>query len=271
MPKCEYRCRGDVNAQFLSSQRLRKYCFAACVSLALVMSIVRGAGTEVLTTGEKNVIGLMEAALLSYLELGQTFGVSQDVLSFIGAFTESELTLTTSGTYQGMPVELRFSGQFADTTNVGMLDSVGEIGTSSWLGSAKWMFEDIDPSTVAMRWESQTTITLASGAAEKPDKHGIKTITLHPGEPASSEEVVFVTENGAAVDTLRGIDAIRSDFAKAQIADFEARAVIHTILGPIVGELRVVPAAPSALLLGTGLLCLGLVSWRQRSGRSSSF
>jgi len=155
-----------------------------------------------LTSSEKNIVAMSEAAFLSTAMIIQEFGAFPEALPLTGTFSDSGWSLAMNGSVSGMPVALSFTGTFNSTLDQGSFTSSGTLGTATWSSPGSWSFMDIDANTVGLLWDATATIAFPIGPILLPDVHIIDPkieVTMDDGTTRST------TSQGKYVITIAGI------------------------------------------------------------------
>jgi PEP-CTERM motif-containing protein len=236
---------------------MKRHIFVLAIILLCVTAHQAIAST--ITADEKTLSILDEVATSSNSMLTQSFGLAVgNILVSNGSFTETGWSLNLGGNYAGLPVALNFIGSFNPTSDTGFFNSVGTIGSASWLSSGSWSFADVsnDVNSVTEEFSSEATITPVSGNPIKPDRKAInKKETRNPDGSISDTGQWMVTENGN--DTGKRIPFTSFIMRTAGIStvtssDSVLVGAVNFTAGTTSGSVTTVPEPGSLLLIALG-------------------
>jgi hypothetical protein len=136
------------------------YCVVAWLLAMLSLSPVVFANSfESPTMPEiMNDLAIGVYAETTHLMIFNTFGGSEEVLSYSGTFSATGWTVTTTGIYLGLPVDISAVGTFDTGLNTGSLTATGTVGAATWDALGSWAFTIVDSLTLDLEWLIEATV-----------------------------------------------------------------------------------------------------------------
>ena len=247
------------------------------VAFVLGCSAVGTLRASLLTSSEKNIIAMSEAAFLSTAMIIQEFGASPGALPITGTFSDSGWSLAMNGSFSGMPVALSFAGTFNSTVNQGSFTSSGTLGAATWSSPGSWSFTDIDVITTGLLWDATATIAFPIGPILLPDVHIIvpkREVTTDNGitRHTTSQGQYVITIAGIPIKTVDQTDdsigpSDRSSGTAVVVASNQdiLSGTVNFNNNTFAGAVVAVPEPNTLLLIGLGIFG---VLW-YGNGRSS--